>query len=104
MRLYIVGTGSLYFFPLTKRRYHMRWIFTAGAALILVMAVSGCRANVTVRGPKIKHPVVVVKKGHIHTPKCGHYRHGGRWYIHKGHIHRKGCGHVFKGKVWIWKP
>jgi hypothetical protein len=45
--------------------------------------------------------VVVIKKGHRHSHRCGHYYHGGRWYLVSGHTHRKGCGHVFQGGIWI---
>jgi hypothetical protein len=80
----------------------MKLIWTAGAAFILMTAVSGCRGHMSIHVPKPRHPVVVVRSGHTHTHKCGHYRHQGRWHIHRGHVHRRGCGHAWKGGVWIW--
>ena len=46
--------------------------------------------------------VVVVKKGHVHGKRCGHYRHNGRWHaVRRGHAHGKRCGHHFVGGVWV---
>ena len=74
--------------------------------LSLSFGVSGCarRANVRIN---IGHPrtakVVVIKKGHKHTARCGHYRYGGKWYIVKGHSHGPRCGHHFSSGIWIYK-
>lgn len=45
--------------------------------------------------------VVTVEKGHVHSTRCGHYRHEGRWYHVKGHVHGKRCGHVQVRGVWV---
>ena len=64
------------------------------------------RARVHVR---VGHPhspaarVVVIKKGHVHTARCGHYRYKGKWYFVKGHVHGPKCGHAFVGGIWIYK-
>lgn len=52
--------------------------------------------------PRHAH-VVVIEAGHVHTARCGHYRHGKRWYYVKGHKHGPRCGHHFVGGFWIVK-
>lgn len=73
--------------------------------LALAATLAGC---LVVKGPHggkaILTPVgivVVPPAGHVHTPACGHYFHGGKWYEHRGHHHAGGCGHLFKGGIWV---
>lgn len=78
----------------------MRLLIAAGSLALLLMAASGCR----VRGPILirpAHPVVKIKMGHKHSHNCGHYHHGGKWFLHKGHVHKARCGHKLKGGIWI---
>ena len=44
---------------------------------------------------------VVVAKGHVHSARCGHYRHRGHWYHLRGHVHGPRCGHHLVGGVWV---
>lgn len=73
---------------------------------ILAFGISGCARRTAVR-VNVGHPhnakVVVVKKGHLHTARCGHYRYNGKWYIIKNHAHGPKCGHHFVSGVWIFK-
>jgi hypothetical protein len=67
---------------------------------LLSVAVGCARpTRVVVRDPRPQ--VVVVKAGHVHTARCGHYRHGKTWYLVKGHVHGPRCGHVKVNGVWI---
>lgn len=75
-------------------------------AIVLAIGLSSCARRTALRvntGHPASAKVVVVKKGHKHTARCGHYRHNGRWYFIKGHHHQKGCGHHFAGGVWVFK-
>ena len=65
---------------------------------------AGCTAHVRPASGSQLHAharVVKIPAGHRHTSRCGHYRHGARWYHVKGHVHGRGCGHVRRGGVWI---
>ncbi|MFQ5628195.1 MAG: hypothetical protein ACE5I1_05495 [bacterium] len=74
--------------------------------MALAFVLSSCARRTAVR-VNIGHPasakVVVVKKGHAHTARCGHYKYRGKWYIVKGHAHGPRCGHRFVGGFWIYK-
>jgi hypothetical protein len=69
----------------------------------LTLLTAGCGRTVT--RTRIVHPngaqVVVVQKGHVHSTRCGHYRHGNTWYLVKGHAHGARCGHVRVKGVWV---
>lgn len=73
---------------------------------VLAFGISGCARRTAVR-VNVGHPqnakVVVVKKGHVHTARCGHYRYNGRWYIVKNHVHGSRCGHRFVRGAWVFK-
>ncbi len=93
----------------------LRWLGSMGAAFLIVFAATGCQGGVIIRPDKPKDDVhgdtsstnghkghvVVIGKGHRHSPKCGHYRHKGKWFLHKGHHHKKHCGHVFRKGFWV---
>lgn len=54
----------------------------------------------------VVHPThgkaIIIKKGHAHGARCGHFRHGNTWYMaKKGHVHRARCGHHHVKGVWI---
>ena len=70
---------------------------------LVALLTAGCGRTVT--RTRIVHPhgaqVVVVKAGHGHSARCGHYRHGAKWYLVKGHTHRARCGHVKVKGVWV---
>ena len=69
---------------------------------LLLVGLSSCVATARpARGRPQAAKVVVVKKGHAHTARCGHYRHDGRWYHLKGHVHKRGCGHAHVQGVWV---
>ncbi len=76
------------------------------AALLLfgfAVPMTGCAAHHH-RARVVHHPqakAVVIKKGHVHTDRCGHYRHNGRWYFIKGHVHGAKCGHHKVKGVWV---
>ena len=74
-------------------------------ALVAVVALLTAGCGRTVTRTRVVHPsgakVVVVQKGHVHSARCGHYRHGNTWYVVKGHVHRGGCGHVKVRGVWV---
>ncbi|MFQ5600830.1 MAG: hypothetical protein ACE5G2_09785 [Candidatus Krumholzibacteriia bacterium] len=72
------------------------------AALVLLMAL-GCARHHTKTRVVHHHgaQVVVIERGHNHSKKCGHYRHGNRWYFVKGHVHGKKCGHLKVKGVWV---
>ena len=80
---------------------------TITKSLLLVTIVAGMflgcatRSRVVVRTPRAK--VVVIKKGHAHTKRCGHYRYNDRWYYVKGHAHGSRCGHLKVRGIWIIK-
>ena len=44
---------------------------------------------------------VIIKRSHIHSRYCGHYRFGQRWYYVRQHRHGVGCGHELVEGVWI---
>ncbi len=73
-------------------------------ALILgsVLLISSCRVY---RGFHVRHggALVVVSGSHVHTDRCGHYRHGNRWFLLNGHRHGMRCGHAFTGGHWTLK-
>lgn len=71
-------------------------------AALLALALTGCVVHAR-QAPAHHHAAraVVVPAGHVHSHRCGHYRHGGHWYHLAGHLHRRGCGHVFVGGVWV---
>ncbi|HHL72640.1 MAG TPA: hypothetical protein ENJ29_09030 [Bacteroidetes bacterium] len=73
------------------------------AALLLLFAGSaaGCAHHRPARVHHARGTVVVVKKGHVHSARCGHYRHNGRWYYIKGHVHGARCGHKKVNGVWV---
>lgn len=75
------------------------------AAALLALTLSGCVVHARPAPVHQHHAAraVVVPRGHVHGHRCGHYRHGGRWYHLAGHVHRRGCGHVFVGGVWVVK-
>ncbi len=72
-------------------------IFVGIAALLS----TGCVVHAKPVAPVGK--AVVIKRGHVHGKRCGHYRHGGHWYLVKGHVHGKRCGHHYAGGVWTIK-
>ena len=79
------------------------WLSGAGFMLIVALVVSGCgrparRVHVVDHG---KAQVVVIKKGHVHSARCGHYRHNNKWYFVNGHVHGKRCGHAKVNNVWV---
>lgn len=53
---------------------------------------------------KVHHhgPAVVIKKTHLHSAHCGHYRHKGKWHHHHGHVHGHRCGHVLRRGIWVF--
>jgi hypothetical protein len=69
-------------------------------AVLLLFA--GCARHHPHHGaPPPNARVVVIQKGHVHSAKCGHYRHGKNWYHAKGHVHGPRCGHHKANGVWI---
>ncbi len=88
-----------------KWNHRIRRGLLTGLAVVALFVLTGCTAHAHVRPahPHVhaKARVVVVEKGHVHSKKCGHYRHGGRWYYVKGHVHKAGCGHVHVKGVWV---
>ncbi len=83
-------------------------ITTAGLALTAVLGLpllGACAAH-THPAPHGHHARpsavrVVVAKGHVHSARCGHYRHRGHWYHLRGHAHGPRCGHALVSGVWI---
>lgn len=72
----------------------------------LALLATGCVHKGSVHAhPRPAHhshaKVVTVKTGHVHSVRCGHYRHEGRWYHLAGHVHGKRCGHVKVRGVWV---
>ena len=77
------------------------------AAIVCVLGVGLMGCVVHRHGPR-KHKrshgkVVVIKKGHLHGKKCGHYRRHNKWYHAKSHVHGHKCGHSFVRGVWMIK-
>ena len=71
-------------------------------AFLLATFTVGCTAHVHPARHHHEHAkVVVVRKGHVHSDKCGHYLHKGRWYHVERHVHGKRCGHVKVRGVWV---
>ncbi len=81
---------------------------TAGALLLAAVAglplVSGCAVHAHPAPPPHRHAApVAVAAVHVHSVRCGHYRHRSRWYHLRGHVHGRGCGHQLVGGIWILK-
>ena len=77
----------------------IRAIFAAAA---LAGLISGCVVHS--HGPghhRVYGPAVYFDAGHVHSVECGHFHHGGYWYVHQGHRHGPGCGHLFRSGIWI---
>ncbi len=74
-------------------------------AFIALVALLTAGCGRAVRRTRIVHPhgaqIVVITKGHAHSVRCGHYRHGGKWYLVKSHTHRARCGHAKVKGVWV---
>lgn len=50
----------------------------------------------------IREEPVVIHETHVHSPDCGHYYDGARWYqAPSGHRHGPGCGHDYDGRYWV---
>lgn len=72
-------------------------------AILIVALITGCGRR---HRHVVVHPTygkaVVIKKGHAHDARCGHFRHGNTWYVaKKGHVHGPKCGHHQVKGVWI---
>jgi hypothetical protein len=70
---------------------------------LFVLFTAGCGRSVT--RVRVAHPreaqIVVVQNAHVHSARCGHYRHDNTWYFVKGHVHGAACGHVKVKGVWV---
>jgi len=78
-------------------------LLMACLALLSWMQLS-CAAHshpAPVRHPRAHGVRVVVAQGHVHSARCGHYRHRGHWYHLRGHAHGPRCGHAVVGGVWV---
>ncbi len=77
------------------------------ASIALSLSVSACTIQAR---PAVAHhnhhagaKIVVVKKGHVHSRHCGHYRYKSNWYYLQGHVHGPRCGHTLVRGVWVFR-
>jgi hypothetical protein len=73
----------------------------AALVAILIGMFMGCASRTRVVVHPARAKVVVIKKGHIHNNRCGHYKYRGSWYYVNGHHHGARCGHAMVKGVWI---
>lgn len=73
----------------------------AACCLLAALTLLGCTVHTVVPARPVRARVVVLPAGHVHTVRCGHYRHAGRWYYLPGHVHGPGCGHRLVAGVWV---
>lgn len=81
------------------RRLGLRALIVALACAAVALVGCSRPAAVHVTHPSAK--VVVIKKGHTHYKRCGHFKHRGKWYYSHGHVHKKYCGHKKKKGAWV---
>ena len=81
-----------------RRQLGLAW---TAAVLGGVTLAAGCHVHAHARPVVPQGEVVVVKKGHQHSHRCGHYKYRGKWYYQAGHVHGRGCGHVEVDRVWV---
>ncbi|MDA8020511.1 MAG: hypothetical protein MPN21_23985 [Thermoanaerobaculia bacterium] len=81
----------------------IRWANAGLLAMLAALALfaTGCVHSHSRSAHHSHTKVVTLEKGHVHTVRCGHYRHQGRWYHAAGHVHGKRCGHVKVRGVWV---